>query len=62
MTWNELHDLIETMSAGEREKSAVVFDAGRASFFRVESCDEFDPANEPGVDFSMSIDTRERWY
>lgn len=62
MTWNELHDLIETMSAGEREKQAVVYDVDTDGFYCVESCDEFDPANEPGVDFSMNIDWNERWY
>lgn len=62
MTWNELHDLIETMSAGEREKSAVVWDMEKGGFYRVDGCDEFDAENEPGVDFSMNINSGERWY
>lgn len=61
MTWAELEKFIHNMSQGEKGKTAVCWDASMGIFFNVNGISEFN-SNEPGVDYSLDVDTSESWY
>ncbi len=62
MTWEELGNIINGMSKEERKKDAIAWDYGdKGYFYTIHSCTAYDEDNEPGVDFSCSIDVCDGW-
>ena len=68
MTWEELAYFINhAMSEQERKKDAIVWDASTDSasgggFMLVEDIEAFDAYNDPGMDYSMNVNTDNCWF
>ena len=68
MTWEELAYFINhAMSEQERKKDAIVWNASLTNasgggFMLVEDIEPFDAHNDPGMDYSMNVNTDNCWF
>ena len=68
VTWEEIAFFIDNaMTEQERKKDAIVWDASITNtsgggFMLVEDIEPFDAHNDPGMDYSMNVNTDNCWF